>query len=77
MISRDFKDYHGISRDFKGPYRILRDLKNIKVFKGLSLDFIRSQGISLRGMSCISWISLDLISLGGISAFQGFSGNSS
>ena len=41
------------------------------------MDFIRSQGILLRGISCISWISWDLISLGGISPFHGFSGYSS
>ena len=71
------KDYHGITRDFKGLYMTLGYLENFKVFKGLSLDFIRSQGILLRGISCISWISWDLISLGGISAFQGLSGYSS
>ena len=41
------------------------------------MDFIISEGISLRGMSCISWFLWGLISLGGNSAFQGFSGYSS
>ena len=53
---------------------ILRDFRE---FQGFLRAFIGFHYISLRGISCILWISWDLILLGGISAFQGFSGYSS